>query len=182
MGDARGIRTSLAIAGLMVCALAPAQDSMKRRATQGNSNAIVTQLDASLAFERLESVLFRLTGMNPTLGRMPSGTAPAKRTEIVARFDRVFEALKPKFVFTPRKIKFDPKSIGLPAGHPQRGSLEKLVKWGCLPKGSALTASKSEAVRLSDLGDAMGLFMMRIADLTHKPDHKFSPFIGGGSG
>jgi hypothetical protein len=135
-----------------------------------------------MAFTRLETILFRLTGMNPTLVRMPVGGAPARRVEIVARFDRIFEVLKPKFTFTPRKIKFDPKSIALPAAHPQRAGLERLIKWGCMSKGSPLATSKADAVKLGDFGDALAVFMMRVADLTHKPDPKFSPFIGGGDG
>lgn len=165
---------------LSACLGAAQGESLKKRVAQGNASSVVSQLDASVAFDRVETVLFRLTGLNTVLPRIPASALPVRRGDIITRFDRIFELLKPKFNFTPRKIKFDPKSLAFSPTHPQRAAVEKLIRWGCISKSSPLATSKNDAVRAADFGEALGVFMMRIADLTHKPDPRFSPFIGGG--
>ena len=55
-------KLSLALCICMGASLGIGQDSLKRRTPQGNPTGLVTRLDASLAFEKLETILFRLSG------------------------------------------------------------------------------------------------------------------------
>ncbi len=157
-------------------------DSLERRKIGASLETPATQAEASVALSRLDRVLSRVVGVAIDLPKMPMGDLPVKRTDIIARFDRLFELCKPQFRFTPKKINFDPKLLSLPIGHPQRGMLERLVKWGCVGKTTALSVNKADSISAVELGDAIGLFVLRIADITHRPDPKFSPIIGGGAG
>lgn len=171
-------QTFLAL-GLLLCALTvPQEAAPKRREVQGDASSTVTQADCAAALTKLESVVLRVAGVTATLPPLASGAAPAKRTDVIARLDRVFELIKPKIKFTPKKIRYDSKLFALPPTHPQRSALERLVRWGCIAKTGSLATSKAESMKLGDFGDALALFMTRIADITHRPDPKYSPYLG----
>jgi hypothetical protein len=128
----------------------------------------------------MERVISRVVNIQLGLRRLQPIEGPAKRSDAIARMDQIFEACKPRFKYMPRKISFDTKLLGLATGHPQRPALEKLIRWGCIGRTTPLATSKQESLGVSELGDAVGLFILRIADITHRPDPKYSPIIGGG--
>jgi hypothetical protein len=107
----------------------------------------------------------------------PGSAAPAKREEIVAEMARLFELCRPTFKYTPRFTNYKPESIGLAKASRQRQNLEKLIKWGAVAKTDPFVASKQETVSLALFADSFGLFLIRIADLTHTPSSKWSPYL-----
>lgn len=176
----RTLFTTVLAIGLACVAFSARQENLKKRPVQASGTSVVTQAECSAAFAKFEPILFRLAGVSGVLPRMQSSAAPAKRVDIVARMDRIFELVRPKFKFTPRKLRFDAKILGLPVGSPQRPALEKLIKWSCIDRAGSLATSKTESITIGDFGDALGLFIARIADVTHRPDKRFSPYLGAG--
>ncbi len=156
-----------------------AQDELSRRQTKGDGSVPVTQAEASAVFSRVEQALFRLTKVNGVLPKMASSPNPVHRTEIIERMSRLFTVLRPKFKFTPRRERFDPKIITIPAGAPQRVELEKLIQWGFIAKTGVIATATKETVSLSEFGDVVGFFAARIAELTHTPSSKWSPYMSG---
>lgn len=154
-------------------------NEVKKRTVTADPHATLSQSEFASALDRVEPILLRVTGVTATLPKVPSGPGPAKRSDIVARLDKLFEAFRPVFKFTPRRVKYDPKTIALPTTHPQRAALEKMIKWGFINKAGVLVTSKSESVPLGEFAEVLAQFAMRTADVTHRPDPKFSPAING---
>ncbi len=172
--------TLVAVVAISGCLALGQTESLPRRKVANAGNAPLTMTEASVAFTRVEKVLGRVVGIPLSLPKLPSGNLPARRSDVIARMDRIFELCRPQFKFTPKKVRFDPKILGLPANHPQRAPLERLIRWGCVGKATPFAVSKSEVLAAGEFGDAIGNFLLRIADVTHRPDPNFSPIIGGG--
>lgn len=141
----------------------------------------VAEVDATIAeMRRALSSLPGLDSVKPAARRGASADSPATRAYIIGQLDRIFEKAKPRFKFTPRKVRFDSKL--LVAGKAERAILAKLIGWGCVAKVGPLATGPKETIGLKEFGDAMGFFVARLADLTHTPDPKYSPgMMGGGS-
>jgi hypothetical protein len=170
----------LCLVGLLLVSMACGYgQSVGKRKVQASED-VATQTEVAQAFVRLEGVLTRVVGIELSLTKMPMGDAPAKRAAVIARFHQIFESCRPKFRFMPRPQPFPPEGLGVPTGHPQRLALEQLVRWGLVSSTSPLASGKSDTVTLFELGDSIGYFLLRMADLTHRPHPKFSPMLGGG--
>jgi hypothetical protein len=106
-----------------------------------------------------------------------STTELAKRDSIIQELNRIFERTKSNFKVTPHPIPFDTKAISLPKESTQRANLEKLIRWGFIHRVSPIATSENDSLTLSEFGNLMGQFVARLAELTHKPSPKWSPFI-----
>ena len=100
----------------------------------------------------------------------------ATRSMIIAEFDRWFQWTRPSFKSRPADLVFDPKRLTV-KDKSARASLERLIGWGFVAKVGPLATNKVETVSLVDFGDALGLFLSRVADLTHMPSSKFTPAL-----
>lgn len=152
-------------------------DSLKKRSV-APANGPVTQAEVALTMRRIETTFFRLTRQNKTLPPMVSSANPAQRGEILTRMVRLVDELKGEFKFTPKRIAFDARSITVKS--PARSQIERLVSWGFVAKTSPLVTGTKETLTTVEFGDAIGLYISRLADLTHTPSSKWSPFMSGG--
>lgn len=172
----------LVVAVAAVAASLPAQESIKRKQTStALSQSIVTAGEVQKVAARCENAICKVLGLK--LGQAPPApkdpAKPAKREMVLDRFDRLFELAKSNFKFNPRPLPFD-KSVLKPPVARQKKILEKLVGWGCVSSAGVLATSNKDSMTLQQFGEATGLLMVRIAELTHTPDSKYSPYLNGG--
>ncbi|MCK6632141.1 MAG: hypothetical protein L6Q31_07160 [Fimbriimonadaceae bacterium] len=143
-----------------------------------------TTLEAATTFQKVETALRRVVLVDSTSVPLKSGDSSSSvtRNQVVDELDRLFEMCRPKFKFTPRLSEFDGGVLSIPADQPQRAKLEKLIAWGCVGRVAPLATSKETSIGLADFGDAVGLFLARMADLTHSPSSQWSPYMNAHGG
>jgi hypothetical protein len=143
------------------------------------SNGPVTLSELYATTERLENGVRKvvLGSTSKAKAHVVSPDRPAKRSEVILEFHRIFSLAKPKFKFTPRMVKYDPKVLSVPTTDPARKPLESLVKYGFIGKVAPMATSTLPTITIPEYGDALGYFVARIGDLTHTPSAKWSPYL-----
>ncbi len=173
----------LTVAALCAGALAQNEGRATRRPLGNQSGTPVRISEVNFTINKYEKVIRKVLGMPGSSAAIASkDTKPASRALILSGLNRLFEMTKPEFKITPRETKLDGNHFAIPRGAQNRGVLEKLVKWGFVGKVSPLATSKSDTLTLAEFGDTMGYFLMRVADLTHTPSAKWSPYLQGTQG
>jgi hypothetical protein len=137
---------------------------------------IVTEAEAHKVFARMETVLKARLAITFKTSSMPigSGTKPVTRDQVIAEFSRMWEAARPKFKLTPKPKKIDSKPLRSGSSSAAK-QLEGLVKAGAVANYSRLAVGPSMQLTTHELGDAIGFFMARLAQVTHMPSSKYSP-------
>lgn len=132
---------------------------------------------ALLEAERVLSEVLRVP--RPGSHPLQSGEAgqPLRRTETVLAMKRLFDMASPRFCFTPRFVGYEPDRLTLPAGDPSRPILEELIRWQCVAKLGPVAAGERTTLTVDEFGDALGFCMARLADLTHMPSTRWSPYL-----
>ncbi|MFN3730160.1 MAG: hypothetical protein ACK4XJ_10645 [Fimbriimonadaceae bacterium] len=137
----------------------------------------VTQAEAAKIFGQMELALLRVVGVTPQPRKFVlNGDAPITRAMVAQEFHRYFLAAKPKFKITPRPVHFDPNHLRT---RNKEGAVEveTLVKWGFIGPVTPVAIGPEDTVDLRIFGDAVGFFLSRLAELTHMPSTKFSPYM-----
>jgi hypothetical protein len=144
---------------------------------------LATVAEVSRTMVRIRQVLFKAVLNKAAPKETPKKeTRVASKADIIAEFNKCFEDIRPRFKMTPRMVAVRANVVTVPAQHPQRKPLEKLIKYGFVAPVGPLVASKREGLTLREFGDAVGYFLARAADLTHTPSSKFSPALMPPSG
>ncbi|MCC7436135.1 MAG: hypothetical protein IT363_15775 [Methanoregulaceae archaeon] len=173
------MRSALVVFGcIALLATISAQETLKRRPVTAVPGAI-TQSEASVVFSRIERTFSRLTRISRTLPAMPKSNNPTTRAEVLTRMIRLVDEFKGEFRFTPKRIPYDGSALTVNA--PARAQVERLIAWGFVAKTSPLVTGVQETLTPVEFGDAIGLFITRMADLTHTPSPKWSPYMSGGN-
>ena len=102
------------------------------------------------------------------------------RDEVILGFVKLESRCHAAFRYKPTAVPFNPQMLKVSGK--LRSSVENLVAWALLPKVGALVSGPKDTVNLEVFGDTIGLFLARVADLTHTPSAKFSPFLSGPGG
>lgn len=165
------------VLALVTLGMAQDLESLKKRTGAPVSGA-VTKTEAALTFRRIESTFFRVTRLNKTLPPMPASSNPVQRGEILTRMVRLVDELKSEFKFTPKRVSYNASTFTVKS--PVRAQVERLVAWGFVARTSPLVTGTQETMSTAEFGDAIGLYISRLADLTHTPSSKWSPYISGG--
>jgi hypothetical protein len=142
------------------------------------NNAPVTEAEVALSVARMEQAIqsvLRITAMPKRPIR--ASNQVATREHIVREFDRLFELARPHFKFTPNQVRFDATMLNI--GAAERPALEKLIGWGAVAKVGPLATSPTPGLTPREYGDALGFMLLRIADLTHTPSSRWSPYLMG---
>ena len=168
---------------LVVClgaALAAAQNGDSQKAKPYVPRKIVispqpvTRDEARKIFEKVNKCLGKVIAAPKAPVAGMAGPQPVSRAEIVDQLNRVFEAAKPAFTYTPKKVGFDPSLLTIKSGD-SKAHLETLIAWGCVDRVGPLATSGKDTLGVLEFGDAVGFFMARVAQLSHYPDARFTP-------
>lgn len=160
------------------------QPPSKPKPTSTNiSTSVVTVEEVIKTMRRCEKAVRAVLHLKPaTAPGLPADKAkPASRELVVDQFYRIFEVAKPEFKFTPRPLSFDKKLIKPPTTK-SREKLEKLISFGAVSASGPLATSTKDTLTIQQFGEATGLMLARLAELTHTPDSKFSPYMNQGGG
>jgi hypothetical protein len=143
------------------------------------AKATLTVKDMTKAFARADAAMRKVLHLPASAPKAAAkaGDAPATREQVVLQMDRLFELARPSFKFTPKRIKYDPGMITIKRGRPARKAVEKLIAWEFVAKVGPLAANLKPTLTLGEFGEALGFFLARIADLTHLPSNKWSPYL-----
>lgn len=141
------------------------------------SKSILTKKDMAEAVTKIDKAISKVLNQRPLSLPAETSAAPATREDVIRIFDRLFEKFKPAFKFTPRFVKYDPAVLTIPKNKPERAMLEKLIRWQFVAKVGPIAAGNKNTLTLEEFGDALGFFTLRVADLTHLPSARWSPYL-----
>ncbi|MFN3683452.1 MAG: hypothetical protein ACK41F_05895 [Fimbriimonadaceae bacterium] len=154
--------------------------SQARAVDAAAGSQTITRGEAAKAVLEAERVLGEVLRI-PRPGSHPlqSGDAgqPLRRTEAILALKRLFDLASPRFCYTPRFVSFEADRLTVPAGDPARSVLEELIRWQCVAKLGPLAAGERTTLTVDEFGDALGFCLARLADLTHMPSPRWSPYL-----
>lgn len=173
----------LLLAGAVVSAEAQTADGGFKKAKKplkainANGGEPVTAAEAKFMCDRIQGALMKVLKVSKASSSSlkPSSSA-VSCAQLVQEFDRIVGLCQANFKYQPFEIK-DKSSL---AGLTDPASKEKalrLVKMGVVPASSPLLTNKSGHVSPAEFGDALGLLVGRMAELTHVPSSKFTPYL-----
>lgn len=142
------------------------------------SSGPVTQAEAQAMFLRMERAfrqVNKISDAGPSCA-IPKSNSPVTREQTVIEMSRLFDMVRPKFTLKPPMQDFDPSTFTL-HDKTAKAAANKLVAWGCIGRFAPLVTGSGTTIPLPIFGDAMGLFIARMAELTHTPSSKFSPYL-----
>lgn len=142
------------------------------------SQSPVTQSEASAVFAKAERVMKSVLQFKTPAPAFPKGASVATREQILNQLQAIFEVVKVKFKFTPPKLPSAPSVISFKASKAKELAL-RLEVLGFIDRFGPLATSKTEGLSTQEFGDALGYFMARVAELTHMPSSRFSPYLSG---
>jgi hypothetical protein len=169
---------------LLTFGLAQADQSAPHKVAHGTPKVSaegtpVTQAEALKIFTQSQNLLSKALEVK-VAGHplVPNRGVPVTREQTVNELYRVYTAFKPDYKFTPLPTKYEAGVIKIAA--PQRSELLVLVKLGFVGPVSPLATGPTDTLTVSQFGDALGMFIARLAQLTHMPTPKWSPILGAG--
>ncbi|MFI5385745.1 MAG: hypothetical protein ACHQ50_06455 [Fimbriimonadales bacterium] len=139
----------------------------------------VTQAEAAAVFSKAERVVMGVLQLKVNGLAFPNGTAPATREQVLKHFLAFYAAVESKFKFTPPPAKSAPNFIKFHDAKTKQIA-EKLELLGFVDRYGPLVTSTGEGLLPDEFGDALGYFIARVAELTHMPSAKFSPYLTPG--
>jgi hypothetical protein len=136
----------------------------------------VTKAEAAAVFAKAEQVMRSVVHYTAATPVFAPGSGVATREQILRHLESLRAAIQPKFKYTLPRQPTNPSVITFkdPA---LKQLAEKLETLGFVDRYGPLVTSNAEGVLPEDFGDAIGYFMARIADMTHTPSTKFTPFL-----
>ena len=155
---------SLAVAavclGTTACAQAPP-------VTVAEANAVFTKID-----DAVRVVLKMKKAAKGPVGQ----NRPITRAEVVAKMERIFKAIRPKFQFTPRPFRTEVGVIKRFNADPKtQEQMEMLVRWGFLAPVGPLVVGPGDSLSIPVFGNAVGYFLSQLAAMTYFADPDWVP-------
>jgi hypothetical protein len=176
---ARTVLPMLLLAALVAGAGAQEAGGFKKSTTaQVPQTALtpVTEAEAAAVFRKLEQAMGTVIKAKPkTETSLKPSPQPVTREQVVREMDRLFEAARPAFRFTPRKI---PVQLDrLMVAREAQPAAERLIAWGFVGRTSPMVIGAARPMTVQSFGDELGFFIARLAELTHTPSSKWSPAL-----
>ncbi|MBS1716241.1 MAG: hypothetical protein JSS72_00740 [Armatimonadetes bacterium] len=141
------------------------------------SNAPVSVADSSHVFRMVTDALHHVLKLpEPNLPKLTGSNLTAEQA--ASEFRAIFEYARPKFEFKPLPLEFEERKWTLKSAK-AREDARLLVSYGCLAKVGPIVCSKNGLLTAKQFGDAVGMFLGRIAEITHVPSQEFSPYLHG---
>lgn len=133
-------------------------------------SAPITVAEFNQVAARVEKALQKAIGPLKLAPLSKDAKVPVAAPEVVGRLHIWFAAAKPKFRLTPKMAK--PDGTRHTFATPQ---LKELLAWRLMNPKALLITDRTLRVSPGELGDTLGYFLTRLAELTHAPSSKFTP-------
>lgn len=152
---------------LVAAAVSYAQAPISDRAAYGVIHQVETSLSASLGIKKPDTVKRKFDGK-------------FERSELIREMDRIFKRSQAGFVLTPRMVKVDHARIGKANSKEDSRILANLIKWGVVAPVGPVAVGPESTLTPRQLGNALGHFSARIAQLATRPRPDYTPSLMGG--
>jgi len=161
----------LLVAFLAVCFTVALGANRAEPVTQAEMVSVIESVEKSIR------TVLRIKSTVPMPGRSTKDKAPASRSSLLLEFKRLYELAKPSFRFMPPKLPVDTRAKA--SSETANRALFELVSGGFVSPVGPIAVGPGESMKLEDFADSVGFFVARIADLTHTPTRKYSPYLQG---
>lgn len=151
---------------------------IKPKVTATVGNGPVTHAEAEAVLTKLRDLMADCLEY-PALKKVPSltpGTGLVTRDEVVLVLDRFAEAAKPTFKIGTPPIPIEPTAI-VSKKPMVRDAMVRLVKGAFANRIGVLMCGPADSIEVIQMGDAVGFFLCRIAELSHVPSIRWSPYL-----
>lgn len=176
------MKTVAALAILLCTGLALAQEKVqggdfktKQPKNVKATTAPVTRAEAAKVFGKVWTAFatgLKVKGANPV--KLTADNKPITKDEVLASIKSLVASTSPTFKRSASPTPFKPTRFRKDL---DQVAYAKLVKDGfVMPVGPLVTGSNGP-VSTFEFGDAVGVMIVRIADLAHLPSRKFSPSL-----
>ena len=137
----------------------------------------VTRAEAAAVFARARKVInkSRIAAV-PEKSTIATDAKTVTREEVILEMAKIFEGSKKAVKFMPAPTKYDPKVLKAGSAG-SKAALQKLITWGFIAPVGALATGPKPGLSIQQFGDAVGFFMARMADVTHMPSPRWSPYL-----
>jgi hypothetical protein len=142
-----------------------------------DQNSPVSKTEAAAVFARARKAIAsaRIAAVTPKSG-IAIGNGPVTREEVILEMNRILQGSRKSIKFVPMLTSYDAKRFKV-ASSSARSALTRLVAWGFVAPVGPLAGGPKPGLTVAQFGDAVGFFMARLADVTHMPSPKWSPYL-----
>lgn len=170
---------SLTLLAIGLIAQTPQQDFKVRKPKEvKQSGGKVTADEAGRTFQKLIDTLAKGPKLKAgSAVTLPKGSTIIKKSEVLKVFVDIERSYTAFYKRAPRPYRFDPKRVASFVS----ADAQRLITRGFLPPYTAITIGKDDGLTTKEFGDSVGIFMVRLSDLAHLPDPKFSPQLMPGN-
>ena len=141
----------------------------------------VTDSEGRDVFARMQS-LFRAVLPHTGEGAVtvPDDGKPLLRQQALRELARLYAFAEPSFKVTPPPVQIVTGVVKMQGA--DRDAAFKLIKAGALANYGRIVTGPADTLTTQELGDAVGFFLARIAQMSHMPSSKFTPELQGPPG
>jgi hypothetical protein len=151
-------------------------DSKKKHVKAVKStSAPVTRAEARAVFEKAWKALatgLKVKGANPV--KIASDSSPITKNEVLTAFKAVVTQVQPMFKRSATRVAFNAAKVRKDF---DMASFGRLIEHGFVMPVGPIVTGKNGPVSTYEFGDAVGVLLIRIADLSHMPSRKFTPAL-----
>lgn len=141
----------------------------------------VTNAEALAVFHEVDRIAVKVLHAKEQT-KIPGETSDssASRSLIVQCMYSLFVHHRESFKFMPRLNRVERKLLAPGIEPITLAQLSEMMQFGFIAPGSSLASKKQDQFSIEEFGEAVGIFLARLADLTHTPDRKWSPYLQRG--
>jgi len=142
-----------------------------------DQNSPVSKAEAAAVFARARKAIAasRIALVTPKSG-IAVGNGPVTREEVILEMNRILQGSRKSIKFIPMLTNYDAKRFKVGSAS-AKSALAKLVAWGFVAPVGPLASGPKPGLTVAQFGDSIGFFMARLADVTHMPSPKWSPYL-----
>lgn len=157
---------------LLLLVASPAMSQAPAPAVSGG----ISNLEARNTLQNTLAAVERTLGLSPEKSSSLATSAPMTRGETIAQFHRFFKRFESEFELEPIPIRLDPQVNFGGLSETGKSQLRELLSVGALPAVGTL-ATVNRAPSSEEFGIELAILVMRVLELSHRPDPQFSPYL-----
>ncbi len=142
-----------------------------------DQKAPVTRSEAAAVFARArKAIIAARVAPISAKSSIAVGNQPVTREEVILEMGKIFELSKKSTKFIPAPVRFNANLFKVSSAG-TKSTLGTLVSWGFVAPVGPLATGPKPSLSVVQFGDAVGFFLARMADVTHMPSPRWSPYL-----
>jgi len=154
----------------------------KHSVTTVADNKLVTQSEARHTFIRARKMLTAALkiSLQADAVKIPNHSKGVSRSQVIDEMWTLYRQTRSSYKYRPALLRYDAKVFQVPAA--QKAHLGELVQLGFVGRVAPLAVGPKSTLTVKQFGDAVGLFLARVSDLSNLPSSRWTPSLSGGTG